>query len=175
MFILEGLLCHTSPDWEKIEMFHAEEPWRDAYLLESATRAFLHLHCILPLPLLEKGHLTRATIEHLVAADAAYSFGVNQPDIDHERMIARGLWLDASFFNHSCAPNVSRRRAGRRRIFRATKNIRKGEVLCITYMRKLVSAKTTVNERRMKLLATFGFVCQCKHCKNEARENEFGV
>lgn len=172
MFMLDGLLCHATSDWEKVEALQAEGPWRDAHTLACATRAFLHLHCILPFNILEKGHLTRATIERLVASDVANSYGVSQPNIKAERMIARGLWPEVSFFNHSCSPNVSRCRKERHRICKTMQDVHKGEELCITYTRSVNLSKTHVKKRRLRLLSIFGFVCQCVRCKEESGETK---
>lgn len=170
MLILDGLLCRSTSKWLKIDTLKANEPWRDAYTLAGATRAYLHLNCVLPLELLEKGHLTRRLVERILAVDAANSFGVNQPSAD--KIIARGIWADASFFNHSCSPNLSRCRYGRRRVFKAKRDISEGEELCIAYLKALDPRSSDVSKRRMTLLGTLGFVCQCTSCKEEAETSQ---
>jgi SET and MYND domain-containing protein len=45
-----------------------------------------------------------------------------------------GLYIDASYFNHSCTPNVNRYSVGDIMYFRTNSAVAKGQELCITYI-----------------------------------------
>jgi SET and MYND domain-containing protein len=45
-----------------------------------------------------------------------------------------GLYVDASYFNHSCTPNVNRYNVGDIMYFRTNSAVKEGEELCITYI-----------------------------------------
>ena len=67
MLLLDGLLCRSTLNWVKVDTLKASDPWRDVYTRTAATRAYLHLYCILPLELLDKGHLKRKLVERILA------------------------------------------------------------------------------------------------------------
>lgn len=74
-----------------------------------------------------------------------------------------GLWPAASYFNHSCAPNVRKRRTGNMWQFWADTDVEAGQELCITYLggdEKDMSRE----ERLAKLKLHWGFPCGCIRC-----------
>lgn len=84
-------------------------------------------------------------------------FGVyNEAD----RCIAIGCFPFASYFNHSCAPNLCRVMQDRRALFYAIHDIPKGTPLCISY----TDAEKGTSERRHTLLSTYRFYCECGRC-----------
>ncbi|ELR14357.1 MYND finger domain containing protein [Acanthamoeba castellanii str. Neff] len=76
------------------------------------------------------------------------------------------LFLHASYFNHSCTPNVDRcnRHGDKRVAFIACADIKKGEQLFIEY----VDTRAPVDERRQELAQRYGFLCSCPKCSVEA-------
>ncbi|OIW23927.1 SET domain-containing protein [Coniochaeta ligniaria NRRL 30616] len=79
--------------------------------------------------------------------------------------MAKGLWLHASYMNHSCVPNSMRSFLGDLLISRATRNIAEGEELSQQY----VPVKALSDVRQAQFLAGWGFTCQCALCEAESR------
>lgn len=87
-------------------------------------------------------------------------------------MLGYGIWTLASFFNHSCAPNISKERQGRKWVFTAAPlggdlAVKSGTELSITYIRGEEDI-LRVEDRRRKLQDGWGFVCQCSKCSTES-------
>ncbi|CAN4124478.1 unnamed protein product [Withania somnifera] len=70
----------------------------------------------------------------------------------HNDVHGIGLWILASFINHSCDPNVRRSHVGDHVMIHASRDIKAGEELTFAYFDK---AKN------------WGFVCKCKRCNLE--------
>ncbi|KAK4938440.1 Histone-lysine N-methyltransferase set-6 [Elasticomyces elasticus] len=82
-----------------------------------------------------------------------------------------GVWPEASFFNHSCLPNVKKERRGRIWHFSTVRSADKDEQLCITYLGG--DEKTlNVHDRRKRLKEQWGFWCACQRCTTEAGKTE---
>ncbi|KZV56960.1 hypothetical protein F511_14968 [Dorcoceras hygrometricum] len=77
-----------------------------------------------------------------------------------------GLWVLASFINHSCDPNVRRLHIGDHVVVHASRDVKAGEELTYAYFDILLP----INNRR-EMATTWGFSCRCKRCKFE--ENIF--
>ncbi len=101
---------------------------------------------------------------HFFSAYASNCFGAFDPKTD--KKVSAGVYPDASYFNHSCSPNLVRRRQGRFECFYATKNIEKGECLNIDYNAS-DSDFRGVEERREHLLLHYRFWCICDRCNKE--------
>jgi hypothetical protein len=78
-----------------------------------------------------------------------------------------------SMLNHSCSPNVDWRHdsASSEVTMFATRDCKKGEELCISYIGSLGNSMTVV-ERRKKLMGWFGMACRCEKCLEEANAME---
>ncbi|CZS97211.1 uncharacterized protein RAG0_06374 [Rhynchosporium agropyri] len=74
-----------------------------------------------------------------------------------------------SMLNHSCGPNVDWRHdsASSEVTMFATRDCKKGEDLCISYIGS-VGNELPVVERRRKLMGWFGMPCRCEKCTKEA-------
>lgn len=89
-----------------------------------------------------------------------------------------GLWILASFINHSCDPNVRRVHVGDHVIVHAARDLKAGEELTLAYFDVL-----TPREKRREMADNWGFVCGCKRCafedgsclKQETREMEMAM
>ncbi|KAL5492644.1 SET6 [Sanghuangporus weigelae] len=187
-FLLSGVLCASSssrcPSWRALltlsPSLHAVYANTDA--LQQITTTLLHFTAILPLQLLP--YVSRETFEVVLARDVANSFGIWSTQEEAQRklnnsssdmqegaeMLGYGTWPIASFFNHSCEPNVARRRIGRRWVFTSAREVSEDEELCISYIR---GEENTLNltERRKRLKHTWGFECRCVKCVHE-EENQ---
>ena len=84
--------------------------------------------------------------------------------------IGNALFLNHSCLNHSCKPNaevvggLADTNDTRIRIV-ASKSIKKGEEICISYIDH--PNKKAVEERRKELKGQYLFQCNCEKCLNE--------
>lgn len=89
-----------------------------------------------------------------------------------------GLWVLASFINHSCSPNARRLHIGDHILIHASRDIKTGEEITFAYFDPLSSWKD-----RKRMSETWGFNCNCKRCrfeeqisnKEEMKEIELGM
>ncbi|KAF2404667.1 hypothetical protein EJ06DRAFT_553510 [Trichodelitschia bisporula] len=89
-----------------------------------------------------------------------------------DEYLGYGVWPEASYFNHSCAPNVGKRRVGRGWEFWVKdegRGVGEGEELCISYLGGDEKG-LRVEERRERLKQFWGFECACARCVAEARK-----
>lgn len=94
------------------------------------------------------------------------TFNIRVPD---NSVCTRGLYYEAAMFSHDCTPNVRHMfRADKKLIMFATRDIKKGEIISVTYAQPL---KGTV-KRRTDLLEGKCFLCSCARCKDPT---EFGL
>lgn len=70
-----------------------------------------------------------------------------------------GLWLLPSFINHSCLPNSSRMDVGSAMFIHASKPIKRGEEITISYFDTLVPLP-----QRQAMYKNWGFKCKCRRC-----------
>ena len=73
-----------------------------------------------------------------------------------------GLYINSSFFNHSCDPNCFYFGIANLLIVKAIKDIKKGEELTVNYIEPKPAFM------RKNELSKWEFICQCKYCKEEA-------
>jgi hypothetical protein len=79
-----------------------------------------------------------------------------------------GLWVMASYTNHSCVPNAEKEYIGDLMILRATREIREGEEVVQSY----VQVDSDFEGRSKALGDTWGFKCECKLCVAERGDSE---
>jgi hypothetical protein len=70
-----------------------------------------------------------------------------------------GLWLLPSFINHSCLPNSNWRKLGSALFIYASKTIKRGEEITVSYFDALVP----LSQRQAKC-GRWGFECKCRRC-----------
>lgn len=165
-YLLPSILSHhRSPRaWlEEITVLAQDTtPYRSTHDLSAHTDSYLHLSTLLPKPLLTS---CTPSLCHLAVTAASHnSFGIRSPD--GEEYMGYALYPTASYFNHSCEPNISKARVGRQWIFQADRNIAVGEECCITYMGGDEKDMSRV-ERRARLQEHWGFTCMCFRCLRE--------
>ena len=170
-FLLSGCLLAASANGLKRPslLTLAENPavYQDASLAAHVD-AYLHLLTLLPESLLP--HLRVDVCQDLISRASHNAFSI-RPTSDGEHsgeFLGYGVWPEASFFNHSCRPNLSKERKGCLWSFQTSRDVLAGEELCITYLGG-DERDLDVRGRRKRLLDEWGFVCQCCGCVEEER------
>lgn len=163
-FCVSGIVWrYNNPqDWGRVlALADDQTPYHSADDLQAFVRSYLHLLAILPLSLLPL--VTPDMLFLFSSRDSHNSFGIRSLEDDGSEFFGYGCWPAASYFNHSCQPNIEKNREGRVWIFRAGTDIAKGKELNITYLsgeeRKLSRSK-----RMMTLKRNWGFDCSCIRC-----------
>lgn len=164
-FCVSGLIWHHNhpADWPRLIAIATDTtPYHSSDDLAAFTRTYLHLLSVLPAPLLP--FVTPKCLFTLSSRDSHNSFGIRSLEDDGSEFFGYGCWPAASYFNHSCGPNIEKKRTGRVWEFRAARDIEVGEELCITYLsgeeRKLSRGKRMLTLRR-----NWGFECGCERCE----------
>jgi SET and MYND domain-containing protein len=164
-FCVSGLVWrHQNPEeWGRVLALASDDtPYHSIDDLHAFVRTYLHLLAVLPLPLLPL--VTPENLLLLSSRDSHNSFGIRSLEDDGSEFFGYGCWPSASYFNHSCGPNVEKVRVGRVWEFRAGDDIEEGEELCITYLsgeeRRLSRGK-----RMETLKKNWGFECMCDRCE----------
>ena len=92
------------------------------------------------------------------------SFGIWELPISPDsENLGSAMYPSASYFNHSCDPNVMKVRQGRRVLFITEKYVEIEEELCISYGH----TERDVEERQKLLQDWWGFTCICPRCRRE--------
>jgi len=170
-YLLSGILFHHHhPDtWQEgvLDLALDETPYRSTADLEAHCTSFLQLLSILPHAL--RPSCSSAVCQTLANAGSHNAFGLRSGSDDGEEYMGYGLYPTASYFNHSCEPNVAKRRVGSSWEFWSARDIEPGEECCITYLGG-DERDLTVAERRARLQEAWGFECMCERCSREAGE-----
>ncbi|SCV05833.1 LANO_0H16182g1_1 [Lachancea nothofagi CBS 11611] len=136
-------------------------------LLKVQENVFKTLYVLLPPQL--KPMLTSAIFRHILGSEYGNSFGIWESAECSESREYLGYCVlpEASYFNHSCAPNLAKRRQGERMIFTLNSPAQKDQELCIDYKGIL---GLPVKERRCILQENWFFDCGCERCLREMVE-----
>jgi len=169
---LLGLLCAaTKPElWSTVKnLYTTETPYQRLLDLQEDIASYLHLLALLPQQLLPLA--TSKIIRTLLSASASNSFSIRLDEksgslTTSDDTLGWGLWPSAAAWNHSCDPNLLKRREGRVWVFSAERDIKRGEEMCITYLGG-DEKKLRLNERRAILLGRWGFDCMCSRCRED--------
>lgn len=164
-FCVSGILLrYSKPEvWPSLLALATDsKPYHNANDLLAFTRSYLQLLAILPEPLLE--FTTPEILFVLSTRDSHNSFGIRSLEDEGSEFFGYGCWPAASYFNHSCGPNVSKQRVGRVWEFTTARDVGKDEELCITYLSG--EERQLSRGRRMeRLRRTWGFECGCERCE----------
>ncbi|KAK5115374.1 hypothetical protein LTR85_009834 [Meristemomyces frigidus] len=168
-YFLSGVLFRSlHPNhWQKDVLCLAmdEEPYRSTEDLAAHCNSFVQLCTIVPGPLLES--CTADVCRTLINAGSHNAFGIRSGSDDGEEYAGYALYPSASYFNHSCTPNILKRRVGGSWEFVTARDVDESEECCITYLGG-DEKHLTVSERRARLSETWGFECICGRCLFEA-------
>lgn len=167
-YFLDGVLLYHkgSKLVDEVECLVKDDtPYRNDDDLQNGCYSFLQLVSILPSELLAV--LTPRLCQTMVQADNHNAFGIRGGGEDSEEYMGYGVYPCASYFNHSCKPNLNKRRVGRSWEFRTAGDIAAREECCISYLGGDEKDLGLV-ERRRRLQEVWGFVCGCRRCNEES-------
>lgn len=144
------------------------------------TRADLeqHAHALLALVAALQGglaaHATVGVARVLQSRSGHNVFGIRSlgegvAEEPGSEVLGYGLWPAASYWNHSCAPNVRKRREGREWVFWAARDVECGEELCISYLGG-DEGGMEAGARIGQLREWWGFDCECGRCARAVEE-----
>ncbi|KIO11437.1 hypothetical protein M404DRAFT_13470 [Pisolithus tinctorius Marx 270] len=131
------------------------------HILSAHLRIYAFLCNALPRYLLQ---YTPTTVREVLARDTGNAFGIWDGD-RRDEMLGWGIWISASYFNHSCSPNIRKVRQGRTLHFETGRAVSAGEELCISY----VDTDQPVEQRQKDLESSWFFRCGCSRCNTESR------
>ncbi|KAI6758424.1 hypothetical protein HG530_010664 [Fusarium avenaceum] len=96
------------------------------------------------------------------------AFGLGQQTEDEDISNAStGLWIRASYINHSCVPNSKKDFIGDLVIFRATRRIAAGEEITHSY-----DESSSYEVRKAAIRRSWNFECRCQLCVVEEAESK---
>jgi len=108
--------------------------------------------------------LITSTIYPFLSRHLSNSFGIWELPISPDsENLGSAMYPSASYFNHSCDPNVEKVREGRVVRFVTSRDVQEGEELCISYGH----TERELEERRKVLKEWWGFDCDCSRCTRE--------
>ncbi|CCD27319.1 Set6p NDAI_0K01280 [Naumovozyma dairenensis CBS 421] len=133
-------------------------------LLHFQELVFKTLYILLPDYL--RTQLTIENFRHIVGSEYGNAFGIWETGETPESREWFGFEVlpEASYFNHSCKPNITKTREGRTMEFTLNSNVAKGTEICIDYSGVL---DLPTKKRRKFLHDTWFFDCLCVRCKSE--------
>lgn len=89
--------------------------------------------------------------------------------------ISECAFVVASYFNHSCAPNLIITHSGHRLITAITaRPVKKGQQLFVNYIGTNFQT-LSANYRQTVLWESYGFLCQCEKCENSLPDSNAAV
>ncbi|KAJ8609729.1 hypothetical protein MRB53_038966 [Persea americana] len=170
-FLLSAVIAHhQQPDVWKEELLALamdEVPYTTMHELQAHCTSFTQLKDIIPEEM--AASISVNTCQTIAGAASHNAFGIRSGSDDNEEYMGYGVWTTASFFNHACHPNVRKQRVCQEWQFFAAEDVEPGQQLCISYLGG-DERDMHVNERRLRLLHTWGFMCNCFRCVSEAAE-----
>lgn len=133
-------------------------------LLDFQILIFKTLYIILPG--YTRQNLSVKLFRHILGSEYGNAFGIwEQEELSENReFLGYAVYPRASYFNHSCDPNLTKSRIKGTMVFTANKDVPKGEPLCIDYSGLL---SHTVLKRRQLLKENWFFECCCTRCESE--------
>ncbi|KAH7579990.1 SET domain profile [Nakaseomyces glabratus] len=173
-FVIETLfrIKHLDPGSDTLEAFHnlqsneLSKIQKFPVLLNFQVLVFKTLFVLLPDNL--KNSLTVQAFRHILGSEYGNAFGIWQ---DTEAVDSReyfGYWVfpKASYFNHSCDPNITKTRIDRKMVFTLNRDVACGEELNIDYSGVL---DLPVDRRQKFLFENWFFVCGCNRCNSDLK------
>lgn len=152
--------------FDTLQSSEREKVARYPYLLVSYVNIYKFVRLVVPecwLPF-----VTPQAVRDMIGRNLTNAFGIWLPTTqsgEGRELFGFGVYPSGSFFNHSCAFNVSKTRKDASYEFTADRDILPGEELCISYG---IDKDDALQERRDALKEWF-FVCGCTRCEEESR------
>ncbi|TKA62034.1 hypothetical protein B0A55_10885 [Friedmanniomyces simplex] len=172
-YLLSGILAHHQQpnQWREdvLALAMHKEPYTTTHDLEAHCTSFVHLSGIMPVELHES--CTIEVCRALAAVSSHNAFGIRSGSEDGEEYMGYALYPSASYFNHSCDPNVAKQRVGNAWRFWVVRDVQQGEELCISYLGG-DEKDLNVRQRRAHLREVWGFACECARCRREATSSQ---
>lgn len=133
-------------------------------LLSFQIAVYQTLYILLPPTLHDQ--LSVPKFRHILGAEYGNAFGIWQlgESVGDREYLGYWLFPRASFFNHSCDPNVDKVRKGRKMSFILNRDVTVGTQLCISYNCDLT---LPVNGRQQVMKDNWFFECMCDRCSSE--------
>lgn len=110
--------------------------------------------------------ITPSTVRCILGKNLSNAFGIwynTTCQTEDKEYFGFGVYPTASFFNHSCDPNIKKTRTNEKLLFKTIRDIVKGEEICIDYGNYLNENVLT----RRKQLAEWFFDCGCTKCQRD--------
>jgi tetratricopeptide (TPR) repeat protein len=115
----------------------------------------------------DSGPVIDAFQVHDIVARNAFGTGPESSGChSREENASTGLWILASYINHSCIPNARREYLGDLMVLRATRPIGAGEEIMHSY-----DESSDYDARTAALMNTWGFTCTCALCNAERADS----
>ncbi|XP_065859464.1 methyltransferase FGSG_00040-like [Euphorbia lathyris] len=112
---------------------------------------------------LENEDLDKARLMNILDVNSLVEASVSSKVLGNNRhLYGVGLWVLASFINHSCTPNSRRLHIGDYILVHVSRDVKSGEEITLPYFDILSPL-----EKRKEMLKEWGFNCNCKRCKFE--------
>lgn len=133
-------------------------------LLNFQILVFKTLYLLLPEPF--RKDLSTDLFRHIMGSEYGNAFGIweEQEVPENREFLGYSVFPTASYFNHSCSPNITKSRVGRTMLFTLNKDVPQDEPLCIDYSGLL---EQPVIKRRELLKQNWFFDCLCSRCVSE--------
>jgi len=109
------------------------------------------------------GAASRSVVAPRQEGMAAAPAGAESSMRGKDELTGRQVYISASYFNHSCAPNLFVDHTGLLAVVRATEAIPAGTEANISY----IDLDMPVGARRAELQRCFNFLCRCSRCLEE--------
>lgn len=162
-------------------LYEAQLPYALKGQLAAYIHAYYQLLAVLPLKLLAL--VTPRNVQFIAGVAYDNAFGIRSVDHStaqsqdalqnsptHENpgseLLGWALYPEASLFNHSCNPSIKKARGGRFWRFWTSKDVEKGEELCITYLGG-DEREMAFEARQERLRLGWEFQCGCIRCEAE--------
>lgn len=135
-------------------------------LLQFQITVFKTLKVVLPEPY--KDMLTIPLFRHILGSEYGNAFGIweERESVDSREYLGYWVFPQASYFNHTCDPNVTKSKEGRSMVFTLNRDVSAGDELNIDYSGLL---DLSVIERRNALKESWFFLCQCERCQSDLK------
>jgi len=167
-FILSGLISFHRNKEAISEVLQLNPSWSP--YLTSRSKLTQHvdilyfLTCALPLDSPVLSCITPYCITALITRDSGNSFGIWDLQLAGQELFGYAMYPCASYFNHSCSPNLQKRRIGRFYEFITCCEVVEGEELCISYLGG-AEEELDKQSRQKRLREGWFFDCSCSRCR----------